>query len=59
MGDMADHDLEQGMDLWFDHLAGHPSFPDRCPYCENEEKEIKKQKALRKQGQTANEERQS
>lgn len=40
MGDMADELTEQGETIWFDHLAGHPSFPsDYCPYCEEEEEE--------------------
>ena len=38
MGDMADYDIEQGEDMWFDHLAGHPQFPsDYCPYCEEDD----------------------
>lgn len=37
MGDMADYDIEQGMDMWMDHCAGHPQFPDPCPYCEDED----------------------
>ena len=36
MGDIADYDIEQGEAMWFDHLAGHPNFPDECPYCEAE-----------------------
>ena len=36
MGDMADYYTEQGEDMWFDHIAGHPRFPDMCPYCEEE-----------------------
>jgi len=36
MGEMADYDIEQGQDMWWDHLAGHPQFPDICPYCEDE-----------------------
>jgi len=37
MGDIADDLIEQGEDMYFDHLAGYPNFPDRCPYCEEEE----------------------
>jgi len=45
MGEMADYDIEQGENMWFDHLAGHPDFPDECPYCKEEhEKEQKNEK---------------
>lgn len=38
MGDMADAMIEEGMDQWYDHLAGHVAFPaDNCPYCEEED----------------------
>ncbi len=38
MGDMADYDIEQGQEMWWDHLRGHDQFPsDECPYCEDEE----------------------
>lgn len=38
MGDEADYLTEQGEDMWFDHLAGHLSFPpEDCPYCDLEE----------------------
>ena len=33
---MADYNIEQGLDLWLDHLAGHPVYPDQCIYCEEE-----------------------
>ena len=37
MGDIADYEIEQGRDQWYDHLAGHPTWPsDYCPYCEDE-----------------------
>jgi len=37
MGEMADYLIEQGEDMWFDHLSEHPHFPtDECPYCEEE-----------------------
>jgi len=36
MGDIADYLTENGMELWLDHLAGHPNYPDPCPYCEDE-----------------------
>ena len=36
MGDEADYEIEQGLDLWVDHINGHPNYPDRCPYCEEE-----------------------
>jgi len=39
MGDITDYDIEQGLDFWQDHLAGHPNFPDECPYCWEEEYE--------------------
>jgi len=39
MGDIADYDIEQGMDMWLDHLAGHPNYPDVCPYCYEPETE--------------------
>jgi len=42
VGDIADYVNEQGEDLWFDHLAGHPNFPDICPYCEDEYESEKK-----------------
>jgi len=43
MGEMADYDIEQGENMWFDHLAEHPDFPDKCPYCKEEyEKEQEK-----------------
>jgi len=35
MSDYADHTLEEGEELYADHLAGHKAFPpDYCPYCE-------------------------
>ena len=42
MGDMADYDIEQGQEMWWDHLAGHPNIPDECPYCEDEYKKEQK-----------------
>ena len=39
MGDMADALTEDELELWFDHLAGHPNIPDGCLYCEEEENE--------------------
>lgn len=36
MGDIADDYIDDGVLLWNDHLAGHPQFPDICPYCEDE-----------------------
>lgn len=37
MGDMADWDVEQGEEQYYDHLAGHKKFPaDYCPYCEED-----------------------
>lgn len=47
MGDMADYNIECGMDQWIDHLAGHPTYPDECPYCAAEyerDKNIEKEK---------------
>ena len=35
MGDMADFDIEQGMDMWVAHEAGH-CLQD-CIYCDEEE----------------------
>ena len=46
MGDMADYYTEQGQDAWFAHLAGQCG-PDRCPYCEKEETEKKKEKNVK------------
>ncbi len=41
---MADYDIEQGQNMWWDHQAGHSNFPDECPYCQEEyEKEQKEQ----------------
>ena len=43
MGEMADLDIEQGQDLWWDHQAGHPNFDVECPYCEEEyQQEVEK-----------------
>jgi hypothetical protein len=39
MGDMADDLIEQGQELYWDHLAGHPRFDGPCPYCEDEDDE--------------------
>ena len=39
MGDIADDLTESGELMWFDHLAGHPQFPDQCPYCEYAEEQ--------------------
>ncbi len=39
---MADYLIEQGEDLWFDHLAGHPNYDGHCPYCEPDPPEPKK-----------------
>jgi hypothetical protein len=44
MGDMADYDIEQGEDMWFDHLHDHPRFDGFCPYCYEEELKNKKRK---------------
>jgi hypothetical protein len=38
MGDEADYDIEQGLDMWNDHRCGHPNFhPEDCPYCNCDE----------------------
>ena len=37
MGDIADYDIEQGMDMWVAHTAGH-CFQD-CRYCDEEDEE--------------------
>ena len=47
MGDMADWDIENGENQWFDHLSGHKNLPaDNCPYCEQEE-ELKTPKDMK------------
>jgi len=35
MGDMADYDIEQGMDMWLAHQHGQ-CFED-CRYCDEED----------------------
>ena len=37
MGDMADFDIEQGMDMWVAHEAGH-CLQD-CRYCDEEDED--------------------
>ena len=39
MGDIADDMIDDGIELLADHRAGHPRFPDICPYCVDEENE--------------------
>lgn len=37
MGEIADYDIEQGEELWWDHQQGHPNIePTFCPYCAEE-----------------------
>lgn len=35
MGDMADYDIEQGIDMWLAHQEGHCL--EDCRYCDEEE----------------------
>jgi hypothetical protein len=52
MGEMADLDIEEEQDLWWDHQAGHPNFDILCPYCEEEyhQKDSKSMKWIDKKG---------
>ncbi len=34
MGDMADYDIEQGMDMWLAHRNGHCL--EDCRYCDED-----------------------
>ena len=40
MDEIADNYIDDGISLWADHLAGHPCYPDICPYCEGEEEPV-------------------
>ena len=38
MGDMADYDIQEGMDMWAAH-TGHSCLQD-CRYCEEEDEDL-------------------
>lgn len=37
MGEMAEYNIDEGMDLLIDHKLGHPNYDGPCPFCEDEE----------------------
>jgi len=47
MGDEAERQIEEGMDAWSRHISGDCG-PDRCQYCEDEERAREKRREKRK-----------
>lgn len=40
MGDIADEEIDAGIEMYYDHTHGHHCFrPEDCPYCAEEDED--------------------